>query len=217
MDATVFAECITCYGCFSKTIPLERAIIVVPEKEEKKQERDSTTFDKKIFLDYLERSRGMITVVCQKTNTARSTYYHWRKTDNDFREKADDIIKAKPEILEDRLFAKAVDGDVPSLKFMISHLHPDYKRKVNKDSVVHIYHHVDKKPDNKEKPFSEMIWEEAKKRRTTVDSIKKEFEGMELPLKPDGSIIADDEIYFYERYIKDWFKFKKSQGGENIK
>lgn len=66
MDTTVFVECMTCYrGSLKRAIPLERALIVVPEKKERKQERDSTTFDKKIFLDYLEKSRGMIIILSQ--------------------------------------------------------------------------------------------------------------------------------------------------------
>lgn len=131
----------------SKRIPLERSLVVIPQqKEEKKKERDSTTLAKELFLTALEQSRGLITVVCQKVNISRATYYNWRKTDKEFDAKVKEIIAIKPEVLEDRLYAEAVSGSFPALKFMLQHTHPDYKKnsKNDKDTNVHIWHHVDK-------------------------------------------------------------------------
>ena len=154
-----------------KQIPKERAVYVLTEEDIKRnQERESTTRKKELFLNILERNRGMITIVCEKTSIARSTYYYWLKTDKEFKSKVDEIMRAKPEILEDILYIAAAKGDVNAAKFILSHTHPDYKKKPKneKDTVVHIYHHVDKQDKSKGKEevtFAQMVWAEGSRRR----------------------------------------------------
>lgn len=124
-----------------------RELIVLSEEDIKRnQERESTTIAKQLFLTALEQSRGLITVVCQKVNISRATYYNWRKTDKEFAAKVKEILEIKPEALEDRMYVEAMGGSVPALKFMLAHTHPDYKKKPknDKDTNVHIWHHVDK-------------------------------------------------------------------------
>lgn len=150
------------------SIPKERAVYVFTEEEVKRnQERESTKRLKELFLNILEKNRGLISSVCEKTGIARGTYYNWLKTDKEFKEKVDEIMRAKPEMLEDILYVAAVKGDIGAAKFILSHTHPDYKKKSKneKDSVVHIYHHVDKKPEKQETSFSQMVWAEAARRR----------------------------------------------------
>lgn len=139
-------------------------IVLTDEDIRRNQERESTIRAKKLFIDILERHRGIITMVCEKTNIARATYYYWRKMDKEFREKVDEITNAKPEILEDILYVEAYKGDMNAAKFILAH---HYWKRTNKEkeSVVHIYHHVDKKPDKQATTFSEMIWAEGTKRR----------------------------------------------------
>lgn len=187
-------------------------IIVLTEEDiRRNQERESTTIAKELFLTVLEQSRGLITVVCQKINISRATFYNWMKTDKEFAAKVKEIQKIKPEILEDRLYAEAVSGSFPALKFMLQHTHPDYKKKprINKDSTVHIIHHREQMPVKKEeKSYTAMLYEEAAKRLRSGDSLKREFKGKELPRKLDGTPILETELFYYERYIRDWFKLK---------
>lgn len=146
-------------------IPKERAVYVFTEEEMRRnQERESTIRAKKLFIDILERHRGIITMVCEKTNIARATYYYWRKTDKEFREKVDEITNAKPEILEDIMYVEAYKGNANAAKFLLAH---HYWKKTNKEkeSVVHIYHHVDKKSGKQETSFSQMVWAEGSRRR----------------------------------------------------
>lgn len=139
-------------------------IVLTDEDIRRNQERESTIRAKKLFIDILERHRGIITMVCEKTNIARATYYYWRKTDKEFAEKVDEITKAKPEILEDIMYVNAYKGDANAAKFLLAH---HYWKKTNKEkeSVVHIYHHVDKKSDKKETTFAQMVWAEGSRRR----------------------------------------------------
>lgn len=129
-----------------------------------------------MFLEVLQKTRGVVSVVCEHLNIGRSTYYHWKKTDSDFSVKVEEIIFSKPEMIEDRLYAKAMDGDVSSMKFFLKHKHPDYGGKSNTESTVHIYHHVDRPPEKSDETndFTLMLWKEARKRWEIKNSIKTE-------------------------------------------
>src|SRR3989338_2301545 len=75
----------------------------VVESVQKKQERESTTLNKKMFLEFFEKSRGIISVACQKIDICRATYYVWMKNDPKFRKAVEEIIKRRPEVLEERM------------------------------------------------------------------------------------------------------------------
>lgn len=146
-----------------------RAVYVLSEEDiRRNQERESTKRLKELFLNILERNRGLITNVCEKTGISRGTYYNWLRTDKEFKEKVDEIMRAKPEMLEDILYVAAAKGDVGAAKFILSHIHPDYKKqKSEKDTTVNIHHYVHKDSGAKSGSitFSEMIWAEGAKRR----------------------------------------------------
>lgn len=128
-----------------KNVPTERAVAIISEEDKgNREERESTIRNKELFLKILEQSRGIITVVCQKTGISRPLYYYWRKSDDIFRSKVDEILNTKPEILEDMMYAKACAGEFPALQFLLTHLHPLFQKKKEnkKESTVHIHHHV---------------------------------------------------------------------------
>lgn len=196
------------------SIPKERAVYVLTEEDIKRnEERESTRRNKELFLKILETNRGIISIVCQKTGIARATYYNWRRTDKEFDQKVEDILRGKPEMLEDILYMAAAKGDMNSARFIIAHTHPDYKKKAknDKDSVVHIYHHVDKPPEKKEKSFYEVLLEDAARRHGMVETLQKEFKGRKFPPKPDGTEIKESEMYDYRTYVRDWFYYQDKQ------
>lgn len=128
----------------SKQIGLNCSYVLkLPSKDNEEQERTKTK--KKIFLQYLEKSRGIVTLSCEKTGVARSTFYHWRKHDKEFRSATVKILNCKIEILEDRLYTLALEGEFPALAYILNRA---YKRRDKKDSKneVHIYHHVGNRP-----------------------------------------------------------------------
>jgi hypothetical protein len=165
------------------------------------QEREATSIKKRLFLQYLEKTRGVVTAVCEKVGISRATFYVWVKNDKEFRKNAQDILRRKPEVLEDMLFTKAMGGDVQSLKYLLDRTHPKFKKGKQKkvDEEVHIYHHK-VEPVVKEKPKSltQILWEEAARRKAIVDHIKKDIEenksrgtkSVYEVLPDDASIIA---------------------------
>lgn len=108
-------------------------------------QRRSTLENKLYFLECLQQTKGVVTAVCMRTSISRATYYHWMKTDKIFRESVEEIKHEKAEILEDRLFSLAHEGDIKALKY----LHSFYARRTSthQDTSVHIYHHTDKNPE----------------------------------------------------------------------
>ena len=107
-------------------------------------EEYNTATKKKLFLEVLATSRGIITLVTDKTNIGRSTYYHWKKTDLEFKRSVNEILKSRIEHIEDKLLMKALEGDdTRAMIYMVERLS---KKKTNKkESVSHVFHHVDKK------------------------------------------------------------------------
>lgn len=112
-----------------------------------KEEQERTTIKKRLFLQYLDSSHGIITSVCQKVEIGRSTFYYWDKNDKDFHSSVLSIIHSRGEVLEDRLYAKALEGDTQALKFLLPHMNSKYKKKAEQERKVHIYHHVGIQPN----------------------------------------------------------------------
>jgi hypothetical protein len=118
-------------------------------------ERESTIRNKKLFLEMLEQSRGMVTAVCAKTAISRATYYVWLGKDKRFKRKVEEIMSRKPEIIEDRIFALGMEGNLQALKY----LHERYEKKGKKQkSEVHIYHHrKDSSVEQTNKGFEDLV------------------------------------------------------------
>ncbi len=109
-----------------------------------KEEQERTTVKKRLFLEYLEKSRGTISITCEKAGVARATYYVWWNNDPKFQEAVNDILAAKPDVLEDCLYSKALLGDTKAMIFLLSHKHPDYKKSDDKkETTVYIRHYAD--------------------------------------------------------------------------
>lgn len=119
-------------------------VLKLPSEDKEEQER--TRIKKKLFLQYFEKSCGIITLACEKVGISRPAFYHWRKYDKDFHSEVSKILNHKIEILEDRMFSLALSGDFKALSFILSRLSPKYRKKKEPKSEVHIYHHVGNRP-----------------------------------------------------------------------
>lgn len=135
---------------------------------------ETTKQKKKAFLEALENSRGVVSAVCEMTKIGRATYYHWLKTDSIFKARVDEIQRSKLEMLEDRMFVKAMGGDLKAGIYMHKHLYQKYNKQVKdeKKNEYHIYHHVGKREEPKKEPtFTDKIWEEGKRRYDLAHAI----------------------------------------------
>ena len=68
------------------------------------QGKKTTTRDKKLFLEALQRRKGIVTLACKEVNISSMTFYRWQKDDPDFYQKSEEIRYIEIGIIaEDRL------------------------------------------------------------------------------------------------------------------
>lgn len=104
-------------------------------EEEKKQkaereEQERTKMKKALFLEYYAKSFGVISDVCEKTGVGRSTFYEWKKEDEDFAEALAKAEMERNDEVEDYLFRLIRKGDGPTIRFYLERKNPAYKQKV---------------------------------------------------------------------------------------
>ena len=74
---------------------------------------------KRLFLEALGRSGGVVAEACIATGIGRSTYYRWYAEDCDFREAADDIAETQIDFVESKLLRAINNGDVTATIFYL--------------------------------------------------------------------------------------------------
>lgn len=69
------------------------------------------------FLEELTKAFGIVSVACQYAGVARSTFYHWRDTDADFRREVEDILEIQGDFVESKLLENIKGNDTQSIIF----------------------------------------------------------------------------------------------------
>lgn len=65
--------------------------------------------NKKTVLEFLKKTRGIVSAACESANIARSTFYDWCNNDPEFRIAVDDINEGAIDFVESKLMEK-IDG-----------------------------------------------------------------------------------------------------------
>lgn len=71
------------------------------------------------FLDELAKGYGIIATACERAGVGRSTYYRWRDSDAEFRERADEITETQVDFVESKLLQQINDGDTTAIIFYL--------------------------------------------------------------------------------------------------
>ena len=82
----------------------------------KKKEREEM---KKLFLEALEESRGMITTSAAAVGTTRETIDNWRKADPEFDKAINTIKERQKEWVQGKLMTAIENGNVASILFFL--------------------------------------------------------------------------------------------------
>lgn len=138
-------------------VRVREAIHEVAHELEKK-EQDRTTKKKADFLDVYAKNMGTIGVACDKAEVARSQYYHWLKTDAQFRSAIAAIDEKRIDMVEDELFALIQKHDGPSIRFFLERKSPEYKAKSQTEVITG------------EKTFEELLYDQAQKRKALAEA-----------------------------------------------
>ena len=76
---------------------------------------------KKMLIESLENSLGIVSTACSKVNISRSSFYKWYKEDEDFRKKVDEIDNVKLDFVESQLFKNIQNLKEKSIIFYLQH------------------------------------------------------------------------------------------------
>ena len=76
---------------------------------------------KKMLIESLENSLGIVSTACSKVNISRSSFYKWYKEDEEFRKKVDEIDSVKLDFVESQLFKNIQNLKEKSIIFYLQH------------------------------------------------------------------------------------------------
>ena len=75
--------------------------------------------EKEKFIEALGLYRGIISLACASVGISRTTYYRWYNTDNEFKEKAEDITEMQVDYVESKLLSLIDAGDTTATIFYL--------------------------------------------------------------------------------------------------
>ena len=72
---------------------------------------------KKLLLEALERTMGIVTPACKEVGISRDRFYTYYNEDEEFKKKVDDIHDIQVDFVEGQLFRKIREGSERSILF----------------------------------------------------------------------------------------------------
>ena len=74
---------------------------------------------KETLLKALEKSLGVVTIACKKSDIPRSTYYKWLKDDEEFRQQVKEIENVALDFAESQLHQQISDNSTAATIFYL--------------------------------------------------------------------------------------------------
>ena len=85
--------------------------------------------EQKILLDQL-RKIPIVQIACERSNIGRTTYYRWRREDEEFKKKAEEAMEDGEEMINDlsesQLITLIKEKNFPSIQLWLRQHHPKY-------------------------------------------------------------------------------------------
>ena len=95
--------------------------------------RNKISNKKKLILEQLEKI-PVVSVVCERVDVGRTTYYTWRKEDRDFAEKADIALERSTNLINDlaesQLISAIKDQNLTAIIFWLKYRHKAFSSKL---------------------------------------------------------------------------------------
>jgi hypothetical protein len=76
---------------------------------------------KESLIQALEKTLGVVTPACKQVGIHRSTFYEYYKTDDEFKQRVDDMINLQLDFSESKLFKLIEDNHPPSVHFHLKY------------------------------------------------------------------------------------------------
>jgi hypothetical protein len=80
---------------------------------------NKTEIKKKVMMEALEKSLGVVTQACKISSVSRTQFYQWLKDDPEFKRKTDDIAEIAIDFAESKLHSLISQENVPSTIFYL--------------------------------------------------------------------------------------------------
>ena len=94
----------------AKKKPEEKKVVNVPAVVAGEHETFTTIKKKAAMLKALNHSMGIVAPACEVIGIARSTYYHWFKTDEGFKAEVEAILEATFDFVETKMIQRIHEG-----------------------------------------------------------------------------------------------------------
>ena len=95
--------------------------------------------DKKRLLAKLEKT-PIVEAACKAVGLPRSTYYRWRKDDQDFAEQCDEVIELSVgrinDLAESQLINAIKNQNMSAITFWLRHHHRSYRNRMEVDARI---------------------------------------------------------------------------------
>ena len=81
--------------------------------------RSQSAHQKKVMIEALEKSLGIVTTACKLTGVSRRTYYDWLKNDKKFAEAVSEMDEIALDFAESKLHGNIKEGKETSVIFFL--------------------------------------------------------------------------------------------------
>jgi hypothetical protein len=78
-----------------------------------------TAESKKLFIQRLQTTYGIVSDACRHAGVSRMTYYNWCKLDPDFKQEVDNIIEERIDLAEGYLLKRMREGSDQCITFFL--------------------------------------------------------------------------------------------------
>tara|TARA_R100000353_G_scaffold175995_1_gene148189 strand:- start:4157 stop:4498 length:342 start_codon:yes stop_codon:yes gene_type:complete len=80
---------------------------------------NKTEHSKKVLIQALEKSLGVVTTACKTAGVGRTTYYEWYNNDEDFKKQVDDVKNITLDFAESQLYKQIENGNTAATIFLL--------------------------------------------------------------------------------------------------
>lgn len=165
---------------------------------------------KKKFLQTLESSRGIIATACKAAGISRSTFYTWKDQDEEFRQKAEDILEAQVDFVESKLLRRIDAEETTAIIFYLKAKgkkrgwNEKYDTLPDRESPVKVRPYVDES-----KPEDNSFWDKYAEEHPLTKSDYLEL-ALAAPDDKDGKTISWRSEEEYKKDLEIIEQFKKN-------